>query len=515
MAAVTNLSPKSERKARIFISYSRVDMEFADRLELALKERGFEPLIDREEIYAFEDWWNRIEKLIARADTVVFVLSPDSVASEVALKEVIQAASFNKRLAPIVYRHVNDSVIPEALRRLNFVFFDDPTRFIASADRLADALRTDINWIRQHTEFGEASRQWLAAGCPAGLLLQSPLLERAESWVASRPSGAPKSNGDVAAFIASSRREANRRKRRALAFGVCFALVAVGGLGFAIWSNQLYVWVRAIELIDTVVPKVLTATGEQELQSKQTFKECRSCPAMTVVPPGRFTMGSPSSEKGHFAAEGPQHIVIIATRFAVSTFEVTFDEWDACVVLKGCSFLPGDQGWGRGNRPVINVSYPDAKQYAAWLSKRTGKSYRLLSEAEFEYAARAATSTVYPWGDDPGQRNANCGGCGSPPWEGRETAPVGSFAENAFGLFDMNGNVWQWCEDFYHSDYNGAPTDGSAWVQGGDRARHVLRGGSWLHGPEWVRSAARLWMSTGSESHAQDIGFRVARTLSP
>src|SRR5580698_5546807 len=130
---------RAEPKARIFISYSRKDMAFADRLEAALKVRGFEPLIDRTEIYAFEDWWKRIEALISHADTIVFVLSPDAVASKVAQREVAYAASINKRFAPIVCRRVDDDATPEALRRLNFIFFDDLARFEASADKLAEA----------------------------------------------------------------------------------------------------------------------------------------------------------------------------------------------------------------------------------------------------------------------------------------------------------------------------------------------------------------------------------------
>ena len=163
-------------KARVFISYSRKDMGFADRLEAALKTRGFEPLIDRTEIYAFEEWWTRIEALIARADTVVFVLSPDSVASQVALKEVAFAASLNKRFAPIVCRRVDDKAVPEALARLNFVFFEDDARFEESADRLAEALDTDISWIRQHTEFGEAGAA-LGGGKPTPRI--APALARA------------------------------------------------------------------------------------------------------------------------------------------------------------------------------------------------------------------------------------------------------------------------------------------------------------------------------------------------
>src|SRR5437660_8766717 len=156
-------------KARVFISYSRRDMGFADRLEAALKARGFEPLIDRTEIYAFEEWWKRIEALIARADTIVFVLSPDSVASQVALKEVAFAASLNKRFAPIVCRRVDDKVVPEPLARLNFIFFDEEARFAASLDRLCEALATDIEWIRKHTEYGEAARHWAAGERASGL----------------------------------------------------------------------------------------------------------------------------------------------------------------------------------------------------------------------------------------------------------------------------------------------------------------------------------------------------------
>ena len=187
----------ADAKTRVFVSYSRKDMAFADRLEAALKTRGFDVLIDRQEIYAFEDWWKRIEALIGRADTVVFVLSPDVVKSDVALKEVAYAASLNKRFAPIVCRRVADPAVPEPLRRLNFIFFDEPTQFETSADRLAEALQSDIGWIRQHTEFGEAARRWSAAGRPGGLLPRSPVLDEAERWIASRPRGAPEPTAET------------------------------------------------------------------------------------------------------------------------------------------------------------------------------------------------------------------------------------------------------------------------------------------------------------------------------
>ena len=228
-------------KAKIFISYSRKDMIFADRLEAALKARGFEPLIDRAEIYAFEDWWKRIEALIGRADTVVFVMSPDAVASDVALKEVAHAASLNKRFAPIVCRRTEDGAVPETLRRLNFVFFDDPARFEVAADQLAEALQTDIGWVRQHTEYGEAARRWAAAGRKGGLLLRSPVLEEAESWIASRPRGAPEPTPETQTFVADSRRSATKRRNiltGSLGAGLIVALVLAG---LAFWQREVAV----------------------------------------------------------------------------------------------------------------------------------------------------------------------------------------------------------------------------------------------------------------------------------
>jgi hypothetical protein len=233
-----------QSRAKVFISYSRKDMEFADRLEAALKARGFEPLIDRTEIYAFEDWWKRIEGLIGRADTVVFVLSPDAVASEVALKEVAHAASLNKRFAPIVCRDTDDGAVPEALRRLNFIFFDEPTRFEASADQLAEALQTDIGWVRQHTDYREAARRWAAGGRKSGLLLRSPMLEEAERWIVSRPLGAPEPTVETQNFVAESRRGATGRRNILTASLAAGLVVAVFLAGLAYWQRGIAVTER-------------------------------------------------------------------------------------------------------------------------------------------------------------------------------------------------------------------------------------------------------------------------------
>jgi formylglycine-generating enzyme required for sulfatase activity len=242
------------------------------------------------------------------------------------------------------------------------------------------------------------------------------------------------------------------------------------------------------------------------------FMDCARCPQMVVIPAGEFTMGSPPSEQ---QAEA-QHRVTIAAPFAVSKFEITFDEWDACVKNGGCGgYRPEDQGWGRGKHPVINLSWENAKDYVKWLSSKTGKSYRLLSEAEWEYAARAGTVTPFSFGNtlSPSQANYDGSADGSGPSEAnrQKTMPVGSFPANQFGLHDMHGNAWEWVEDCWHDDYTvAAPTDGSAWLKDGCGG-HVGRGGSWEDSQSELRSSAR----TGGfkdESAATD-GLRVARGL--
>ncbi len=217
------------------------------------------------------------------------------------------------------------------------------------------------------------------------------------------------------------------------------------------------------------------------------------------------------TEKGRFYNEGPQHKVTFAQPFAVSKFEVTFSEWDACVANKGCNHKPRDkEGWGRGPRPVINVSWYHAQEYIAWISRKTGEKYRLLTEAEWEYAARAGTKTTYSWGDEVGKNNANCWDCKWDKWNRGETSPVGSFKPNAFGLYDMHGNVWEWVHDPWHDTYRGAPTDGTAWMKANDGYFRVLRGGSWA---DSVRAAFRI--QGAKDDKYEFVGFRVARRLEP
>ncbi len=250
------------------------------------------------------------------------------------------------------------------------------------------------------------------------------------------------------------------------------------------------------------------AERRQEQRVGRRFRDCNECPEMVVVPSGSFTMGSLSGEEDRNNDEIPQHVVRIDYRFAVGMYEVTFAEWNACVNAEGCRrYVPDDEGWGRGNRPVINVSWEDAQSYVHWLSARTGHKYGLLSESEWEYVARAGTDTQYSWGNEIGLNRANCNGCGS-RWDYEQTAPVGSFSENAWGVYDMHGNVWEWVEDCYNDSYVGAPSDGSTW-KSENCFQRISRGGSWLNKPRYLRSAYRNGSTTVLRSNY--IGFRVAR----
>jgi formylglycine-generating enzyme required for sulfatase activity/uncharacterized caspase-like protein len=260
----------------------------------------------------------------------------------------------------------------------------------------------------------------------------------------------------------------------------------------------------------------LTSAEEKRLLSGERFQECPTCPDMIVVPNGRFIMGSPDAELGRSGSEGPQHDVTIGKPFAVGRFAVTADEWKACLADGGCNgYEPKSDTQLRGRYPVTDVSWNDAQAYVAWLSKTTGRAYRLMSEAEREYVARAGTSTPFWWGASisPGEANydARTIYAGGKPGEFRQKPViVDSLAANAFGLYHIEGNVSEWVADCWHDDYKGAPSDGSAWVSG-DCGRRVLRGGSWYDNPEKVRAASRSAFYPGFRS--REIGFRVARDL--
>lgn len=260
--------------------------------------------------------------------------------------------------------------------------------------------------------------------------------------------------------------------------------------------------------------------------SSPVFRDCPICPQMVVIPPGTFVMGSPSDEAGRDEDEGPTRPVTIPYSFAVGVYEVTFGEWDACMMAGGCpGNIPGDEAWGREDRPVINVSWDRAQSYVAWLSDHTGEPYRLPSEAEWEYITRGGTETARYWGETPGeqcrfanvydQTGSEANDLGWVPARCSDghahTAPVGSFEPNAFGVHDTMGNVWEWTLDCWDGDYRRAPTDGSA-RQSGDCSGRIIRGGSWRSLARFSRSAGlRIYRARAFADNT--IGLRVVRSV--
>jgi formylglycine-generating enzyme required for sulfatase activity len=253
------------------------------------------------------------------------------------------------------------------------------------------------------------------------------------------------------------------------------------------------------------------------------FHDCALCPQMVVVPAGSFLMGSPETELGREVYEGPQHRVMILKQFAVGRFEISRDDWQICVTDGPCEAQSSSTGMGAvpgaGRLPMVNIAWREASQYAEWLSQRTGQNYRLLSEAEWEYVARAGSQSAYAGGGAPLLAHHEAEDEGVEPRLG--AWHVGSFKPNAFGLYDMQGNVWEWVQDCFHASLAGAPADGSAWTEHCDQGAatsgsdpyvaRMARGGSWKTPSVHLRPAHRAW----AHSAEVDIGFRLARALKP
>jgi formylglycine-generating enzyme required for sulfatase activity len=379
-------------------------------------------------------------------------------------------------------------------------------------DKLRQWIAAEREFLAWRSGLEAARRSWNSTpgSSKNDALLMGVALARAQTWVSKRAEDLSNADKEFIELSIARDRKARGRTRQIQSVIAVLIIGIVAGVAYAGWSTRSYLKMHVNILADMIWPKVLTPTSEGALKAKDVFKECSHCPEMIVIPGGEFTMGSPASEPGRFGNEKPQHKVTIKA-FAVSKFELTFEHWEVCYFLRGCARHPWDQDWGGGSSPVISVSWDDAQQYVAWLSKLTAKAYRLLSEAEWEYAARAGSNSAYAWGDNVGSGNANCSGCGS-QWGGRRTAPVGSFAANAFGLFDMSGNVWEWVQDCYQDSYDQAPIDGSVRTSKNCTNR-VIRGGSWNDQPPLLRSANRSGVAASYQDNA--VGFRVARTLGP
>jgi formylglycine-generating enzyme required for sulfatase activity len=524
--------------------------------EESAKDAGALPLLS----YLLDDMWRQMVRqgdgvlrlpalafdlgavLVERADA--FIATHQN--SEDKLRRI-----FTLRLATV--REGEESTRRRALRsefsdeewRLVSELADHPNRLLVTARSDAGETYAEVaheaifrrwgklrEWIASEREF-LAWRSGLEAACrawqatPVGFkreaLLMGAGLMQAESWFRKRAEDLPQPDREFIALSIERERKARGRARRVQALVYVLLVGIIGSLLFvlneaAIRAQWRWVSTERPFIAAKISPHVLKSAAEHALKPdpNKGFRECADdpgkdyCPMMIVIPAGSFMMGSAPTEKGRSSDEGPQHKVTIAEPFGVAKLELTFDEWDTCVAYGDCAPGVTDTGWGRGQQPVINVGWDDAQRYAAWLSKVTGKLYRLLSEAEYEYATRAGAQTAYPWGDDIGKNNANCDGCGS-QWDRRQTAPVGSFAANKFGLHDMVGNVFEWVEDCIHSNYSGAPANGSAWSEGSGCKFRVVRDGNWGLSPVTLRSASRYGISTAERTYG--LGFRVGRTL--
>jgi formylglycine-generating enzyme required for sulfatase activity len=384
-------------------------------------------------------------------------------------------------------------------------------------DKLREWIASEREFLAWKTGLESARRGWqiVPEHSQKDALLMGFPLTQAITWLGKRADEIPQADRE---FVGQSRMAAHRRKLRIqVAFGALAAVIILGFVGY--WNEQSlrinYHWIAHVR------SHVLTAQAERMLKPGETFRECvktdanysKYCPEMVVAPSGGFKMGSPITEEHREKNEGPQHEVTIARPFAVSRFEVTFDQWDACVQYGGCTRVRRGP-FGGGKQPAININWYDAKEYAKWLSRLTGQQYRLLSEAEWEYAARAGTEGPYYFEVDSVGPLEQVRQIGEYAWyvesSGGQTHPIGGKKPNSFGLYDMYGNAAEWLEDCYHDSYQEAPSNGLAWVAGNCSWR-VIRGGGYNSIPWAFRSASRT--SAEPDWQFTSLGLRVARTL--
>jgi formylglycine-generating enzyme required for sulfatase activity len=373
-----------------------------------------------------------------------------------------------------------------------------------------------------------ASRDWAANAKNTAWLAHATDRLAAAERLSARPDLAANLEPTDHEYLAACRKaEADTKRGKRLVQAVIYVLLVGVIAGLIGWINQSYLkaqwrWYATVSpfMEAKVRPYALSAQAERALKPLDSFKECAAdvpCPEMVVIPAGKFMMGSPAgqqeklgaAEVGVIASEGPQHEVAFAAPFAVSRLEITSEQWNLCIAYGDCIRRVGNNTWQGDKQPAIEITWDDARHYAAWLAKMTGKPYRLLTEAEWEYAARAGTTTLYSFGDD----QATLGDYG---WyvgnSDLQAHLVGEKKPNPFGLYDVHGNVREWVEDCFHNDYTGAPADGSAWTAGGDCSLRIIRGGSWRGVAETLTSAHRIGSAAAIRNGG--TGMRIARTLS-
>jgi formylglycine-generating enzyme required for sulfatase activity len=528
------VSRPAELLSARFETTELVDIITRRTVEDSVKDVGALPLLS----YTLDDMWTQMVKrgdgvlrlpaqsfelggvLVNRADA--FLAARPKSADELRRIFTLKLTTVREGEEPTRRRAVRSEFTDEQWRLVSELA-DDPNRLLVTAtpeggETYAEVAHEAIfrrwgkarDWIAAEREFlawrtglEAARRAWQATpdNLKTDALLMGRALAQGQSWMAERGADIPEADRG---FISLSRKATGRRRLRARAL---ITLAVVFLLPFLIFSAFIFYYLAG--MFWDISNSALTAQAERVLKPGETFKECASCPEMVVVPTGSFIMGSPANEVGRRDNEGPQREVAVRQPFAVGRFEITENEWYACYAHTGCLRFPVPTFWSRGRLPVRNVSWNDAKQYVAWIAGVTGKPYRLLTEAEWEYVARAGNPKRFSFGDDEAK-------LGEHAWYHDNSTddrpqPVGQKKPNPFGLFDTHGNVWEWVDDCYKNNYDGAPSDSSPLVSG-DCDRHVVRGGSYLNGAEALRSARR---GGNTDSLYKDVGLRVGRSLTP
>jgi formylglycine-generating enzyme required for sulfatase activity len=488
----------------VFISHSARDKPIADAVCAKLESRGIRCWIAPRDIAPGMEWGAAIISAIDHARVMLLVFSANANSSPQISREVERAVSKGLIVMPVRVEDVKPAGNLEYFLGTPHWLDAITPPFENHLDRIADSAKF---WFEQlKTDLATPATPPPTTAAPGQ---SAPA--RDESRVAPIPAPTPAPTAIAPA--------PSHPKWIVPAIVVAiFGAAAFFGARYAVAPKQVAREQPAQPSAAATSPNQANAAAPQpnampasreSLAPGREFRDCGVCPEMVVIPAGSFTMGSPQSEPGRLPDEGPQHNVTIGYPLAVAKFPVMRHQYAR---FASETARASNQWQNAGFRqtpkdPVVKVSWDDAKAYVAWLSKKTGHSYRLLSESEFEYASRAGTTTAYWWGNDAGDvcSHANARECGH---DG--TVPVGSYPANAFGLHDTAGNVWQWTEDCWNASYAGAPADGTARTAA-NCEQHVIRGGSWAFVGKHLRSASRARNFTNARVFG--VGFRVARTL--
>lgn len=492
--------------ADVFVSYNREDLEVAQRIVQGLADEGVDVWLDQD-LRAGENYDEVTEERLRNAKAVVVLWSSRSVKS----RWVRAEATIGSRKSALV-----PAMIEECDRPLMFELIQTADLSNWSGDRKDAQWRAFVDDVNKRIE--SAAQGGVAPGTLAAEAGVSPPPAKSSGKAKSEPKGKPTAGLGKSA---PRRPNANTAKRGGGFLGAFVALLLIAGLGV----GGFFGWQKYGPQVLAAISGATANSSEPEAAPvaeaaitapepppaapevlpppapvRDEFSDCEGCPRMLRIKGGVFQMGAPEDELSRKAWEGPVRTVAVAD-FALSATEVTFDEWDACLADRGCNgYVPTDREWGRGKRPVIHVSWQDARAYTQWLSKKTGRTYRLPSEAEWEYAARAGTTTPFWWG---ALYDAGKAGVGPYP-QAVEVLP-----ENAWGLRGMLGNVAEWIEDCYVNTYTDAPLDARPVLTRGCTAR-VVRGGSFEDPVDSLRVASRS--RNAPTLRERKTGFRVAST---